>query len=337
MSFEHYTFGVEEEFLWIPGTEPKGLPLFDLWDGQGKPGNFQVTREAHANVVEISSSIQHTLKDVAQHILTSRKWLNQQAESVGASIFAGGTHPDLRWQDMPLTTLPYYQNTLDEYQAALRSNFIFGLHTHIGGISKVQFPRVHNAMRCYLSLLIALSSNSSHWQGADTGLACFRLSTFGRLPRTGTPPPMSTVDEWMEELAQRVRSKSIMTPTQVWHDARYHPTYHTMEIRAMDMQTQPETSAMVATFAMAIAMHLDMMGEILPLWRLPDWVIEENRWRAIRRGRSAMLLNELGEEIPITALFETLRERLGGFFIDLPVWFHAELDKVIRKSREVAA
>jgi hypothetical protein len=50
-----------------------------------------------------------------------------------------------------------------------------------------------------------------------------------------------------------------------------------------------------------------------------------------------MLLNELGEEIPITALFETLRERLGGFFIDLPVWFHAELDKVIRKSREVAA
>lgn len=337
MSLAHYTFGVEEEFLWVPGQSKAGAaPLFELWE-HSKPESFQVTREAHANVVEISSKILPTLKDVAQHILLSRHWLRKQAEDVGASIFAGGTHPELDWQEMPLTEMPYYQKTLNEYQAALRSNFIFGLYTHIGGITKHQFPRVHNSMRCYLSILIALASNSSHWNGADTGLSCFRLATFGRLPRTGTPPPMSTVDNWMDELHQRVRSKSIMTPTQVWHDVRYHPTFHTMEIRAMDMQAQPEVSAMVATFAMALAMHLDMFGDALPAWHLPEWVIEENRWRAIRRGTSAMLLNELGEEVHVTELLGLLRERLGAFFIDLPIWFQSSLDNVIRKSREVAA
>lgn len=310
---QNYTFGLEEEYLWEAGqTAQEKHPPFERWESDGSTRSFSLGREAHTDVVELISPILTQLSDVARHLRASRAWLQSEAKAQMSSVFAGGTHPTRDWKAEQMTDRPYYAQVVSDYGAVMRGNFIFGMHTHLGGIQKHRIPAAFNEMRPLLPVLIALSGNSTHWRGEDTGLACYRLCTFTRMPRTGIPPKMVSVDAWTRHLEDRLRAGSLKKATQIWYDMRYHPVYHTLENRVMDMQPNTDIAVGIALLSLLMLMFVDQQGPLLPGFssEMPDWAIEENRWRAIRYGRHAKLLNDQLEPVAVRPLIDVILERL---------------------------
>jgi len=89
---------------------------------------------------------------------------------------------------------------------------------------------------------------------------------------------------------------------------RPHLAYPTVEIRIADGQPDLGESQSLAAFAYALAVRCARAydeGETLP--DLPNRLLEENLWRAIRYGLSGELLDlERGEPVPARRRIEDL-------------------------------
>ena len=59
------------------------------------------------------------------------------------------------------------------------------MHVHVG----VEDPELRidlmNQLKYFLPHILAFSTSSPFWDSQKTGLMCYRLSVFDRLPRTG--------------------------------------------------------------------------------------------------------------------------------------------------------
>jgi carboxylate-amine ligase len=104
------------------------------------------------------------------------------------------------------------------------------------------------------------------------------------------------------------RTGSITEHTQIWWSIRPHLAYPTVEIRICDGQPELAEAQSLAALCYALAARCARAhdeGETLP--SLPNRLLEENMWRAIRWGLSGELLDfERGESIPARARIEQL-------------------------------
>lgn len=299
------TYGVEEEFLWLDPQQKQGkTPPFEALCKPTLP--FTLGREAHACVVEAISPICDGYPSLASHIRQSRQWLSEEAERDNAVLFAGGTHPDLNWQKEPTTLLPYYQSIIADLGAVVRSNLIFGQHVHVGNLTDENLVNTFNKLRAYLPVLCAMAANSTHWRGEHTGIECFRQCVFSKMPRTGIPPRVNDLSELVHQSDLMIKLGFIKSPTQFWYDARIHPRYKTIEIRVMDMQHSSDLAVAVALTAAMLCTSLAHGEDVFEHWDLPDWMININRWQAIKHGRQAMFVNSQGEKVAAATLFTHL-------------------------------
>ena len=135
--------------------------------------------------------------------------------------------------------------------------------------------------------LLALSANSPYWQGRDTGLASMRIQVFDSMPRRGLPPRLGTFAEF-EELVERGTSAGFFPDyTYVWWDVRPHPKLGTVELRVCDAQTRVESVAGIAALTQCLAATLADS----PVAAQPRTLIAENKWRAVRHGLDAELVD----------------------------------------------
>jgi carboxylate-amine ligase len=91
---------------------------------------------------------------------------------------------------------------------------------------------------------------------------------------------------------------------------RPHLAYPTVEIRIADGQPDLAEAQSLAAFAYALAARCARaLDEGEPLSSLPNRLLEENLWRAIRYGLSGELVDfERGEPVPARARLEQLLE-----------------------------
>src|SRR5438105_4559294 len=151
---------------------------------------------------------------------------------------------------------------------------------------------VHNALRCFLPELLALSASSPFVEAVNTGLHSARTQIFTRtFPRCGIP---DAYDDWRgfeDYVAFLYRTGSISEHTQLWWSVRPHLAYPTVELRIMDGQPDLAEAQSLAALAYALAVRcmraLDE-GERLP--DVPRRLLEENMWRAIRHGLAGELI-----------------------------------------------
>src|ERR1019366_979294 len=97
---------------------------------------------------------------------------------------------------------------------------------------------------------------------------------------------------WEDYVAFLYRTGSITEHTQIWWSVRPHLAYPTIQIRIADGQPDLVEAQSLAAFCYSLAVRcaraLDE-GETLP--NLPNRLLEENMWRAIRYGLSGELLD----------------------------------------------
>jgi len=234
------------------------------------------------------------------------------ANQNGAGIISSGTHPFALYEDQKITQVnPRYQEFAETYGWAVLRLLTFGMHVHVGIDSKEKAVAVHDEIRKYLPLILALSTSSPFWRGRDTELYCTRLSVFQGLPNTGLPEPYHKWDEYEQSLQTLVKAGVIKPDVafrQVWKDVRIHPEYGTVETRIADSMPCLKDTIAVATLVQALCIKIGQDWESGKLEApTPTWLIENNRWAVIKKGLNAeFILNISGETKPITSVIQDL-------------------------------
>jgi carboxylate-amine ligase len=294
---DRFTLGIEEEFQVVKQETgdlcscaqsilEKGAPYFDE---QIKPEMLQST-------VEFVSSVLPDMGAARTELATSRTLLAKLAQEEGLALISAGTHPTAHWRDQERTERDRYSELEEEYQDVGRSILIFGLHVHVGIEDDEVAIKVMNQVRSWLPQLLAISSNSPFWAGHPTGIKSFRSVVWKRFPRSGMPEVFASRAHYERYVQDLIDMGCIDNAKKIWWDMRPHPFFNTLEFRINDMPGTLEDTLGIAALCQALVaklVHLHEQGRDVPIFAR-DY-IEENKWRAMRYGLDAEVLDFAGK------------------------------------------
>ena len=276
----------------------------------------RVKHELYLSTVEVTSSPALDTNNTYSELSSIFKDILELANKNNAGLIATGTHPFALYEDQVITNVnPRYEEFANKYGWAVRRLLTFGMHVHVGMDSKEKAVAVHDEIRKYLPLVLALSACSPFWRGKDTELYCSRLSVFQGLPNTGLPEPYYEWREYEQSLQTLVEADIIKAGVgyrQIWKDVRIHPAYGTIEVRIADSMPSLIDTVAVATFVQSLAIYIGNKWEDgnLPS-PTPNWLIERNRWAAIKEGLNANFIIDLeGRTKPIKEVIKNLTKEI---------------------------
>ena len=297
LNYKSFTLGVEEEYMVLdPATyELKSHEQKIVHEGQ-KVIKDKVKAEMHQAVVEVGTDICTDVDEAYKDVAQLRKTIAEIATGLGFAMGAAGTHPFSHWESQLITDHARYNEIVNELQEAARSNFIFGLHVHVGMETREMANHIANSTRYFLPHIYALSTNSPFWEGRQTGYKSFRTKVFDKFPRTGIPEAFDSIESYENYVKLLVKTNCIDNAKKIWWDLRVHPFFNTVEFRICDVpMTVDETIALTALFQAVCAKIYKLRSQNLNFIQYSRALINENKWRAGRYGIDGRLI-DFGKE-----------------------------------------
>ena len=284
-----FTLGIEEEFQLvdrrtfqlcscIKSVLEKGAPYFEE----------KIKPELTQSTVELISEICPDIATARKDLYTLRALMAKLADRDGLALVSAGTHPSSSWQDQDTTEKERYAELEEEFQDLIRSNVIFGMHVHVGVEDKELSIKLLNQVRTWLPHLLAISTNSPFWTGRYTGIKSYRSALFKRIPRSGMPGILTSLNDFERYVQDLVDMGCIDNGKKIWWDVRPHPFFDTVEFRVCDMPANIEDTLALAALCQALIAKLTWCHEHnvdVPV--LTRDYLEENKWRAMRYGLDA--------------------------------------------------
>jgi len=304
------TIGIEEEFQIVDGQGQLKSHIETLLAAAGGRFGDQLKREMMQSVVEAGTKICADVSEARDEIATLRGSIAALLRPAGLRIASAGTHPFSHWQDQDVTEAERYKILEEELQDVIRELLIFGLHVHVGIPDPELRIEVMNEARYFLPHLLAISTSSPFWLTRITGLKSYRQIIWQRFPRTGIPPEFSSYDEYENFVELLVKTKCIDDGRKIWWDLRPHATFPTIEFRVCDAATRVDETLCLAALIQAIcAKLLVLRARNQGFRRYAPSLIQENKWRAVRGGMDAKLI-DFGKqtEVPMRELAVELLE-----------------------------
>jgi len=305
-----FTLGVEEEFQIVdPETRELRSYVSQLIEKGGKSVlRERVRPEMHQSMVETGTGICANIDQVRAEVSELRQHLDMLARKSGLRIVAAGTHPFSDWKKQDIVPHDRYHGLVEELQDVARENLIFGLHVHVGLKKKDVAMALANQVRYFLPHILSLSTSSPFWLGRNTGMKSIRCEIFKRFPRTGIPDEFRSYSQFQAFAELLVKVGSIDNAKKIWWDVRVHPFFDTVEVRICDMTTRIDDTVCMAAVIQALMAQLYILYTRNQAWRTYHRaLIEENKWRAVRYGLDAKLI-DFGkeEEVPVRELLGEL-------------------------------
>jgi len=308
-----FTVAVEEEFALL---DPDTLGLVNRFEelqdaAQGTELETHLVGELIASEIEIRTGRCDSFTDAAALVGERRQQLRALAEPRGVALGATGTHPWSPWQEQRIIDTPHYRRNDEILRYVAWRNNSFGLHVHVGINGADRAIRVCSTLRNFLPELLALSASSPFVEGVFSGLHSARTQIFTRMfPRCGIPDALAGWDEWETYVRFLYETGSVTEHTQIWWSVRPHLAFPTVEVRICDAQPDVGESRSLAALCYALTARVARaLDEGEPLPNLPNRLLEENLWRAIRYGLGGELIDfERGEAVPARARLERLAD-----------------------------
>ncbi|HEY7124473.1 MAG TPA: carboxylate-amine ligase [Ktedonobacterales bacterium] len=309
------TIGIEEEYQIIdPQTrELRSYITEMLADGETLLMQ-EIKPELHQSIVEIDTKVCQSPAEVRAELVRLRRGVMELAARGGLKIAAAGTHPFSSWMAQEITPMDRYAGVKDDMQELAQRLLIFGTHVHVGIEDREFLVDAMNVSRYLLPHLLCLSTSSPFWMGRQTGLKSYRSIVFRNFPRTGIPRIFGSWSELTGLVETLAVTNSIPDGTKIWWDIRPNWKYPTLEVRICDVCTRVDEAVCIGALFQAIIAKLWKLRRDNMTFRIyPADLIEENKWRAVRRGLDGKLI-DFGkqEEKPARELIE----ELIGWFID---------------------
>jgi glutamate---cysteine ligase / carboxylate-amine ligase len=308
-----FTVAVEEEFALV---DPETLDLTNRFEevkaaAQGTALEEHLVGELIASEVEIRTGRQESFADVPAAMAERRAQLRRLVEPLDLLLGATGTHPWADWKKQRIIDTPHYRRNDEILRYVVWRNNSFGLHVHFAIRGADRAVAVVAGLRNFLPEILALSASSPFVENVNTGLHSARTQIFTRFfPRCGVPDAFDSWDQYERFVRFLFDTGSISEHTQMWWSVRTHLDFPTVEIRIADSQPELHEAQALAAFSASLAARIARAyDERAPVEPLPNRLIEENFWRAIRYGLSGELLDfERGEPVPARQRIEELIE-----------------------------
>jgi len=288
------TLGIEEEFFVVDadGHPTSGTDELVYESEPPEILDGRLDHELFKFVVETQTPLIENPGEARETLLAVREALVDHAADNGYSIAAAGLHPTARWRELEHAEKPRYRAQLDRIQYPQHRNTTAGLHVHVGVDDADKAVWVANELRRYLPMLLALSANSPYWNGFDTGLQSARARIFEGLPNTGIPTAFDSYEAFERFETTMLETGSIQDRGELWYDVRPHSAHGTVEVRTPDAQADPERVLAITEYVHALVCDLCARyedGEAASDHRRE--LLDESKWRALRHGREAALLD----------------------------------------------
>jgi len=306
-----FTLGVEEEYQIVhPETRELRSYVSQIVEVGKTILRERVRPEMHQSMVEVGTTICKDIHDVDSQLREMRGELDRLARKGGLRIIAASTHPFSDWKTQEITDHDRYHGIVHDLQDVARANLIFGLHVHVGIKDKDVAVVLANQIRYFLPHLLALTASSPFWMGRKSGLMSNRCLQFKSFPRTGIPDEFESFSAFERFVNLLVKTGCIDNGKKIWWDVRPHWQFDTVEIRICDMPTNLEHTIAVVALVQALMGKLYLMLKRNTGWRsYARSLIEENKWRAIRYGTDAKLIDfGMQQERPFGELMREMVE-----------------------------
>ena len=309
------TLGIEEEFYVVDERARPTSGTDELVYESEPPAilDDRLDHELFKCIIETQTPLIESLGDAREQLVAVRNALLDHARAHGFDIAAAGLHPEAKWRDLQHATKPRYRAQLDRIQYPQHRNTTTGLHVHIGVDDADKAVWIANELRWYLPIMLALSANSPYWCGFDTGLESARAKIFEALPNTGVPTNFESYEEFARFERTMLETGSISDRGELWYDVRPHTGHGTVEVRTPDGQRDPDRVLAFVEYVHALVEDFGARyddGESGTDHRRE--LLDENKWRAIRHGQEAELLDRSFEgTVGLGDLVDREATRLG--------------------------
>lgn len=307
MTGASYQFGIEEEYFLADaatrGTPRRRVAAFHAAAQARLPA---AERELLQCQIEVSTAPSTSVGSAGEALGALRAGLAEIGRDHGVLVLAAGTHPVVRWSRQSQTQKGRYDEIMAMTGITGRRSVVCGMHVH------VEVPRpearvdLMNRLLPAMPLLLALSASSPFWQGRATGMAAYRLSVFGEMPRSGLPDLFDGAEDYARYVDAMVRAGSIEDASFLWWTLRPSIRYPTLELRIADSCTLLAHTLAIAALYRCLVRLAD---------RRPEWnrgltgasraLVTENLWRAQRDGVRAELIDvATGQAQPFAACLD---------------------------------
>ena len=231
-----YTLGVELEFQTLDKESMNLAPLAPvLLENAPSILRPRITHEWIRSILEIRTGICDSVRDVENDLLGTCAMAEELAADNGCLLFAASLHPFARSEDQVLTNDERYERIMEELQIVGRRFISQGFHVHVGMKDGDTAIKVCDRIQPYLPLFLALSASSPFFQGEDTGLMSYRTKLFEALPLAGIYAEIGDWNTFISDIDMLTDAGVIESIKDLWWDARPHPEFGTLEIRACDL------------------------------------------------------------------------------------------------------
>jgi glutamate---cysteine ligase / carboxylate-amine ligase len=286
------SLGVEEELLLVDDRGRLRAASEEVVERfAGGPLEARVSTEVFGEEIELKTGVCHGPTEVFDQLREARGTLRE----AGFELLGSGLHPDAGPGEAHLVAKPRYDIVREDLGHLLLDTPPCGLHVHVGVPDPDLAVRLANAFRLYLPALQALSANSPFRDGADTGHASARTSAVRSYPRFQVPREFDDYEDFCRVADQLIAAAGVDDYTYIWWDVRPHPQLGTVEVRAVDVQTDPLTSSAIAALVQAIAAkELERPTST----ELSREALEESYFQAASHGLEAEILLDGPERRP---------------------------------------
>jgi glutamate---cysteine ligase / carboxylate-amine ligase len=291
-----WSLGVEEELMILDSETLALTPDIEhlvAWaEEHPLPGVLKM--ELLASMVELATGVCASAGEALAALTELRAGASEAAGLDGLEIAAAGTHAFSVPTAQQIAPDPRYREFVQYAGVSARRQAVCGLHVHVGMPSAAACMTALEGVLPWLPVVLALSANSPFLAGEETGLASSRAEVLAQLPRAGAPPVFGSYAEWEAFVERFERIGLADSYTRFWWDARPHPQFGTLEVRAPD---QPTDVSLTGAFAALLQALCRTALERPPVGPYNRGDYAQNRWAALRFGPRAELIHPDGERL----------------------------------------
>lgn len=305
-----FNLGIEEEYLLV-SRETRDLvaaaPPTMLGECEALLQG-QVSPELLQSQIEIATRVCTNFTEARTELARLRQTVAGVAAQHGLAPIAASTHPFAQWDEQKPTEKERYTTIARDLGSVGRRLVICGMHVHVAVEDEELRIDLMSQAAYFLPHLLALSTSSPFWRGADTGLKSYRLSIFNELPRTGLPEYFDSFGEYQRHITYLKRAGLIEDGTKLWWDLRPSARFPTLEMRITDVCTHLDDAIAIAALYRCLLRMLYRLRRGNQRWRIyARMLVNENRWRAQRYGIDEGLVDfGRGRVVPYAELLDEL-------------------------------
>ena len=250
------------------------------------------------NTVELVSGVSRTVAEAGRDLVGAMEEVRTVTDPMRVELMSAGTHPFSSWTTQKLTDKERYHTVVDRAQIWGRQMLIYGLHVHVGIEDREKVLPILRSLLVYYPHLLALSASSPYFDGRDTGYASQRALLFQQLPTAGIPYQLESWEELERYVSDMLHTGVIDVFNDIRWDIRPAPKFGTIEVRVSDGVSNLTELLSLAALTHCLVEHLStLIDDGVPLPTMPQWFVQENKWRAARYGMDAIIiLDDAGNE-----------------------------------------